>query len=169
MRDEIIRVGQIEVRFLLEAAGTNGSLAMFEFTVPAGAKVPLPHSHEHYDETIYGVEGVITFSVNGKPVDIAPGESCFIQRGAVHGSPSHFRRNSRRRRARRSFLRMRPCRSILASSSSRVAFLQWRNGFAAAGWSVRRSSASSIGRTAPRLTASSFFRCAPQSARWCFP
>ena len=58
---------------------------MFEFTVPVGAKVPLPHSHQHYDETIYGVAGVITFTVEGKAVDIAPGESCFIPRGAVHG------------------------------------------------------------------------------------
>jgi quercetin dioxygenase-like cupin family protein len=82
---ETIRVGQIEIKFLLESADTNGSLAAFEFTVPAGAKVPLPHSHQHYDETIYGLEGVLTFTVNGKAVDIAPGESSFIPRGAVHG------------------------------------------------------------------------------------
>jgi len=80
-----IRVGQIEIKFLLESSDTNGSLAAFEFTVPAAARVPLPHSHQHYDETIYGVEGVLTFTVNGKAVDIAPGESCFIPRGAVHG------------------------------------------------------------------------------------
>jgi quercetin dioxygenase-like cupin family protein len=85
MKNEIIRVGQIEVKFLLEAADTNGSVAMFEFTVPVGAKMPLPHSHKHYDETIYGVEGVVTFTVEGKPVDIGPGESCFVPRGAVHG------------------------------------------------------------------------------------
>jgi hypothetical protein len=47
MKDHIIRVGQIGIRFLLEAADTNGSIAMFEFTVPAGAKVPLPHSLKH--------------------------------------------------------------------------------------------------------------------------
>jgi quercetin dioxygenase-like cupin family protein len=85
MRDEIIRVGQIGIRFLLEAADTNGSVAMFEFTVPARAKVPVPHYHNAYDETIYGVEGVVTFTVEGKPVDIGPGETCFIPRGAVHG------------------------------------------------------------------------------------
>ena len=85
MKDEIIRVGQIGIRFLLEAADTNGSVAMFEFTVPAGAKVPVPHYHKAYDETIYGVEGVVTFTVEGKPVDIGPGETCFIPRGAVHG------------------------------------------------------------------------------------
>jgi quercetin dioxygenase-like cupin family protein len=85
MKEEIIRVGQIGIRFLLEAADTNGSAAMFEFTVPVGAKVPLPHYHKAYDETIYGVEGVVTFTVEGKPVDIGPGETCFIPRGAVHG------------------------------------------------------------------------------------
>jgi quercetin dioxygenase-like cupin family protein len=85
MKPETIRVGQIGIKFLLEAAGTNGSAAMFEFTVPAGAKVPLPHYHEQYDETIYGVEGVVTFTVEGKAVEIGPGDSCFIPRGAVHG------------------------------------------------------------------------------------
>jgi quercetin dioxygenase-like cupin family protein len=85
MKDEFIRVGQIGIRFLLEAADTDGSVAMFEFTVPVGAKVPVPHYHKAYDETIYGVEGVVTFTVEGKPVDIGPGESCFIPRGVVHG------------------------------------------------------------------------------------
>jgi len=85
MKAEIIQVGQIGIRFLLESADTNGAVAMFEFTVPVGAKVPVPHSHQHYDETIYGVAGVVTFTVEGKAVDIGPGESCFIPRGAVHG------------------------------------------------------------------------------------
>ena len=82
---EIIRVGQVGVRFLLEGKDSSGQLAMFEFTVPVGAKVPAPHYHERYDETIYGLEGVVTFTVNGQPTDIAPGQSCFIPRGAVHG------------------------------------------------------------------------------------
>src|SRR6266567_3736371 len=85
MKNEMIQVGQIGIHFLLEAADTNGALAMFEFTVPVGAKMPLPHKHERYDETIYGVKGVVRFTVEGKTVDIAPGESCFIPRGAVHG------------------------------------------------------------------------------------
>ena len=82
---ESIRTGQIEVRFLLESEDSQGQLAMFEFSVPAGAKVPLPHSHAHYDETIYGLEGVITFAISGTATDIAAGETCFIPRGAVHG------------------------------------------------------------------------------------
>jgi len=78
---EIIQVGQIEIRFLLESADTNGAVAMFEFTVPAGAKVPVPHSHQHYDETIYGVAGVVTFTVEGKPVDISPGDLVSFRAG----------------------------------------------------------------------------------------
>jgi quercetin dioxygenase-like cupin family protein len=85
MKKETIKVGQVTIDFLLEAADTNGSEAMFEFTVPAGAKVPVPHYHENYDETIYGLAGVMTFTVEGKAIDIAPGETCFIPRGAVHG------------------------------------------------------------------------------------
>src|SRR5215467_4218287 len=85
MSHEIIRLGQIEVRFLLDADETNGSVALFEFTVPARAKVPAPHSHAHYDETIYGITGIVTFTLDGKAVPIGPGESCFIRRGVVHG------------------------------------------------------------------------------------
>jgi quercetin dioxygenase-like cupin family protein len=85
LENEIIRIGQIGITFLLENKDSNGQLAMFEFVVPAGAKVPMPHSHEKYDETIYGLEGVMTFTLNGKPTDIASGETCFIPRGVVHG------------------------------------------------------------------------------------
>ena len=85
MKGELIQVGQIGIKFLLESADTNCSLAMFEFTVPVGARVPMPHSHERYDETIHGIEGVITFTVHGKAMHIGPGESHFIPRGAVHG------------------------------------------------------------------------------------
>ena len=95
MHTELIRVGQIEIKFLLEPANTNGSLAMFEFTVPAGAKVPLPHYHKDYDETIYGLEGVITFTVDGTAHDIGSGESHFIPRGAVHGFTNQKQTNAK--------------------------------------------------------------------------
>jgi len=85
MKREPIKAGQLTIDFLMEASDTNGSAALFEFTVPAGAKVPVPHYHEHFDETIYGLAGVMTFTVDGKPIEIAPGETCFIPRGTVHG------------------------------------------------------------------------------------
>ncbi len=69
----------------MEAADTNGTSTMFEFTVPPGARVPLPHYHENFDETIYGLAGMMTFTVGEKVINIAPGETYFIPRGAVHG------------------------------------------------------------------------------------
>ena len=82
---EIIKIGQIEIKFLLEASDTNGQLTMFEFLVPNGAKVPLPHYHEKFDEIIYGLEGVMSFSVDGRAIVIVPGQTCFIPRGIAHG------------------------------------------------------------------------------------
>jgi quercetin dioxygenase-like cupin family protein len=84
MKSEIIRVGQISIRFLMEGVETNGTVSMFESTVPAGAKVPVPHYHKDYDETAYGLQGIITFILEGKTVNLGPGDSCFIPRGAVH-------------------------------------------------------------------------------------
>ncbi|HEY4248105.1 MAG TPA: cupin domain-containing protein [Lacunisphaera sp.] len=85
MNKEIIRAGQLSIKFLIESADSKGSVAIFEFSVPAGAKVPLPHHHKEFDEAIYGVEGTLTFTVDGKAVEIGPGDCCFIPRGAVHG------------------------------------------------------------------------------------
>lgn len=81
---EIIRVGPVEIRFLLDGDDTAGRMAMFEFVVPSGAKVPAPHYHEQVDEAIYGLEGVLTFTVDGRSVQIGPGDRCFVPRGAVH-------------------------------------------------------------------------------------
>ena len=81
---EIIRLGQIEIRFLLDGDDTNGQLAMFEFLVQPGARVPAPHYHEQVDEIVYGIEGVLTFTVDGQKNEIGPGDRCFVPRGVVH-------------------------------------------------------------------------------------
>src|SRR5215211_4816548 len=83
MREEI-KVGEMPIRFLVEGEKSGGSVAVFEFDVPAGAKVTAAHSHDGYEETIYGLEGVLTWTIEGTPSDIGPGETLFIPRGAVH-------------------------------------------------------------------------------------
>ena len=83
--NEEIRIGGITVRFLLEGGETGGSLAMFEFGVAAGTTVPAPHSHDGYEETIYGLEGVLTWTVDGEVHRVGPGEVLTIARGVVHG------------------------------------------------------------------------------------
>ncbi len=81
---EEIRIGQMTIRFLIEGEESGGSVAIFEFDVPAGSKVAAAHSHDGYEETIYGLEGVLTWTIEGTPTDIAPGEALCIPRGAVH-------------------------------------------------------------------------------------
>jgi quercetin dioxygenase-like cupin family protein len=79
-----ITVGQLELRFLLEGEASGGSVAVFEFVVPAGARVPIAHSHDGYEETIYGLDGTLTWTVDGHRVDVGPGELLCIPRGVVH-------------------------------------------------------------------------------------
>ena len=79
-----ITVGQLVIRFLLEGEASGGSVAVFEFVVPAGARVPIAHSHDGYEETLYGLDGTLTWKIDGRSVDVGPGEVLCIPRGAVH-------------------------------------------------------------------------------------
>jgi quercetin dioxygenase-like cupin family protein len=83
--DETIRLGPLAVRFLLTGNDSNRSLAVFELTVPGSQRLAAPaHSHDRFEETIYGIEGVLTWTVDGKPIDVGPGQALCIPRGAVH-------------------------------------------------------------------------------------
>jgi quercetin dioxygenase-like cupin family protein len=81
---EEIRIGPLAIRFLIEGDASDGTIAVFEFDVPAGANLPAAHSHDGYEETIYGLQGVLTWTIEGTPVDVGPGEIVCIRRGAVH-------------------------------------------------------------------------------------
>jgi quercetin dioxygenase-like cupin family protein len=81
---EEIRVGAMLIRFLVEGEASGGSVAMFECDVPAHAKMPAPHSHDGYEETIYGLGGATTFTVEGEARVLGPGEALCIKRGQVH-------------------------------------------------------------------------------------
>jgi quercetin dioxygenase-like cupin family protein len=86
---EIIKVGQLEIRILLDGDDTAGRMVMFEMIVPPGAKVPMPHYHAQVDEVAYGLEGALTVTVDGRSMQIGPGDHGFVPRGAVH----HFINN----------------------------------------------------------------------------
>jgi quercetin dioxygenase-like cupin family protein len=80
-----IHVGPIQIDFLVDADDSDGSVTVFECLVPVGSKVPLPHSHDAFEETIYGLEGTCTWTVDGQTHQVGPGESVCIRRGLVHG------------------------------------------------------------------------------------
>jgi quercetin dioxygenase-like cupin family protein len=83
--DETIGIKGFAVRFLLTADDSNGSIAAFELMVPAALRLPAPaHRHDHYEETIYGLAGVLTWTVEDIEIDVGPGQALCIPRGAAH-------------------------------------------------------------------------------------
>jgi quercetin dioxygenase-like cupin family protein len=88
--DETIRLGPLAVRSLVSGDHSSGSVAAFELVVPAAQRLAAPaHSHDHYEETIYGIAGVLTWTVNGTSIDVGPGQALCIPRGAVHRFDNH--------------------------------------------------------------------------------
>jgi quercetin dioxygenase-like cupin family protein len=81
---EEIRIGGIVVRFLVEAAETAGTATVFEFDVPGEGTTPPPHSHDGWEETIYGLHGTLAWTVDGVRTEVGPGEVLVIASGAVH-------------------------------------------------------------------------------------
>jgi quercetin dioxygenase-like cupin family protein len=83
--DETIRLGPLAVRFLITGENSTGSIAAFELTVPGAQRLAAPaHSHDHYEETIYGIDGMLMWTVDGKQIEVGPGEALCIPRGAIH-------------------------------------------------------------------------------------
>jgi quercetin dioxygenase-like cupin family protein len=83
--EETIRLGPLALRFLVTGENSGGTVAAFEMLIPAGQRLMAPaHSHDHFEETVYGVEGMLTWTVDGKLIDVGPGQALCIPRGAVH-------------------------------------------------------------------------------------
>jgi quercetin dioxygenase-like cupin family protein len=84
MNGEVIAVGDTAVRFRVDGNDSGGSVAVFEAEIRAHGKMPAPHSHDGFEETVFGLDGVSTWTVDGKVQDVAPGEVLCIRRGVVH-------------------------------------------------------------------------------------
>jgi len=81
----------LELRFLRSKDDTDGSLDLFQMTVQPNARMPVPHYHDRWDETVYGLAGTTIWRIDGQDVEVGPGQAAFIKRGVVHG----FRNESR--------------------------------------------------------------------------
>jgi quercetin dioxygenase-like cupin family protein len=87
--NDTITLGALSVRFLIETADSCGAASVFECTVPAEARMPAPHSHDGFEETIYGLEGVTTWTIDGETVEVGAGEAVCVPRGQIHGFENH--------------------------------------------------------------------------------
>ena len=61
-----INLGPITVTFSVVAEQSNGTITVQRCDVRASAGVPLAHSHDAFEETIHGLEGVTTFTIDGQ-------------------------------------------------------------------------------------------------------
>ena len=55
-----------------------------DFAVPAGLRVAAAHSHDGFDETIYGLDGVLTWTVDDTRTAVGQGDALLIPRGVIH-------------------------------------------------------------------------------------
>jgi len=84
-----IKVGALGVRFLIEPADSNGTASVFECYVPANARMPAPHSHDAFEETVYGLQGTMTWMIDGEILELSPGQAICVTRGQIHGFQNH--------------------------------------------------------------------------------
>jgi quercetin dioxygenase-like cupin family protein len=82
--EETIKIGPLGIRFLLTSDDSNGSVSVFEVLVFRTEALAPAHKNDAYEETLYGIEGVLTLTVDGTPIKVGPGQALCIPRGAVH-------------------------------------------------------------------------------------
>ena len=85
----IIMRGPIRIDFLVTADDSDGSVTVFECLIPAASRVPVPHSHDGFEETNIVLEGTCTWTIDGQQRELGPGGSVCIRRGQVHGFANH--------------------------------------------------------------------------------
>ena len=91
----VIHAGPVQVRFLVEPEESGGSVSVFECRLPPDVQTPAPHSHDAFEETIYGLEGTTTWTVDARTLDVGPGDALCIPRGGVHGFDNHGTEDAR--------------------------------------------------------------------------
>jgi quercetin dioxygenase-like cupin family protein len=80
----VIKIGQLEIRYLLDGTVAGSGMGLFELTIAPGARVPPPHSHRDNEEIVYVLEGTLRYTVDEESRDLIAGERMYTPRGSVH-------------------------------------------------------------------------------------
>jgi quercetin dioxygenase-like cupin family protein len=80
----VVKIGQLEIRYLMDGTVTGAGFGMFELTVQPGARVPPAHSHKDNEEIVYVLDGTLRYTVDGETRDLQPGQRMYTPRGSVH-------------------------------------------------------------------------------------
>lgn len=85
MSAEIIEAPGMKIQFLIEGGDTNDAISIFRCDFEAGARSPMPHSHDGFDETVVCLSGEFTMVVDGEVRALREGDTTHVPRGVVHG------------------------------------------------------------------------------------
>jgi len=80
----VLKIGQLEIRYLIDGTVAGAGVGVFELTVPPGARVPPAHSHSGNEEVVYVLDGVLRYTVDDETRDLKPGQRMYTPRGSVH-------------------------------------------------------------------------------------
>lgn len=80
----VLKIGQLEIRYLIDGTVSGAGMGVFELTVPPGAGVPPAHSHKDNEEAVYVLEGVLRYTVDDETRDLTVGQRMYTPRGSVH-------------------------------------------------------------------------------------
>jgi quercetin dioxygenase-like cupin family protein len=80
----VMKIGELQIRYLIDGTVTGAGMGVFELTVPPGARVPPAHSHSANEEVVYVLDGVLRYTVDEETRDLKPGERMYTPRGSVH-------------------------------------------------------------------------------------
>jgi mannose-6-phosphate isomerase-like protein (cupin superfamily) len=72
------------VTFLKSRHETNGCLDAFEITIPPHIGSSVPRLHRDYEETVLGIDGITTWTIDGRQRQLLPGEQLVVPPGAPH-------------------------------------------------------------------------------------
>lgn len=91
---DTIHVGQLGITYLLDGA-FQGTLGVFEMSVPPHSNVPPPHSHSLNEECVYVLDGALRYSVGDVARDLRVGDWMHTPKGSVHGFSNPFETTAR--------------------------------------------------------------------------
>jgi len=81
---EPIRIGEMTITFLATRQDTNNAVEMYELLLAKTGRETVPHIHRDEDLEVLCMNGVATWTVDGKTVELRAGERLTIPKGIPH-------------------------------------------------------------------------------------
>lgn len=79
----VINAAGVDVQFLIEAEDSGGQATAFVTRVSPGGYTLPAHSHD-WDETMYVIDGTLTFVIDAVTSEVSAGSAVFIRKGQIH-------------------------------------------------------------------------------------